>query len=677
MAERGLVSVVIVNFRTERYLRDCLASVHAQTYPRIETILVNNGSRDFVTLDLAAFRIARVIQNETNLGFARANNQGILASRGEFVLLLNADAYIHPSFVQKAVEVFSEDSEAFGLVPQVRRWLKPGYLESTGHVLRRDFTAAHRDHEKRMENASAEAGLVFGGTAACIIYRREALEKLRIGDDFFDADFFAYLEDVDLDVRANLIGLKYRYEPRLVAYHVSAGSGARLDIPLLATAEKNRYLMMVKCLNFMDLLPNLGELLLYEGYHILKALGHPYLFAGLYHFLRCLPSAIRKRRVIQKKRVLSSSELRKLLVPRFRRPQIGEDRIVQPAKDASANQIRASVIVVNYNGYEDTKKCLTGLREQTLTGFEVILVDNGSKLFEAEKLAREFPEAKVIPAPRNLGFAGGVNVGARFAKGKYVVLLNNDAVPVPTFLEELVKGMEQSQASAGCGVLVEDEVSPTNDSLNILGYNVKEIFGDKAVTFYPSGGASILRVDVLEKIAEDIFEELYFLYHEDVNLGWRVRLAGGEVHKFPKARAFHKGSATVKNLPRWFIRYHQLRNRLLNIFTLYESKTIWKLLPLLFADFLYWHIRGLVSFETLLATLRTDWFLIAGVPYIVRKRREINWLRWKRPLEITAGGKVTDDGITRWFSHKLIQREGFVNDLCKFYLGIVGIPTAD
>ncbi len=675
---RGLVSAIVVNYRTERYLKDCLTSILNQSFKPIELILINNGSRDFRKLDLREYKIDKLINNERNLGFAKANNQGILSSSGEFIFLLNADAMVPRNFVERAVEIFRLEEDIFAIVPQVRKWLEPGIVESTGHLLRKDFNCFHRDNGKRISMTERNPGLIFGGTAACIIYRRSMLEELRIEDEYFDETFFSYFEDVDLDIRANLLKLKYRYEPTLYAYHVAGGSLARKELWLRTLAEKNRYLSLTKCLSFSDILPNLGQLILYEMYHLLQVLKQPYLFLGLYYFVKYIPEAIRKRGLIQRKRRLSSFELQKKLVPRFtRRTKMDEIEIHEAEKILSSEQPLASVIVINYNGYKETFECLESLRSANSKDVEIILVDNGSKLGEAEKLADSFPEVKVILAPENLGFAGGVNLATRFAKGKYFVLLNNDTVVMEDFLNKLIAGLEEEDADSACGVLVEENVPETNDTLNLLGYNIKAALGERNVSFYPCGGAMVIRADSLKMIGGKIFDDRYFLYHEDVNLGFRIRLAGGKVAKVACAKVNHLGSITVKKMPLTLTRYHQLKNRLTNILIFYEGKTLLKLIPLILLDFLYWHFRALISLRTLIAVFKTDSFILTSIPTIIRMRYRYGKLRSSVPLAKTERARVSDQEITKFFSHKLLSGESFLNDICKFYLMVVGIPTAD
>jgi GT2 family glycosyltransferase len=666
--EPGLVSVIVVNYRTEKYLAECLRSVRQQDYARIELVLVNNGSPEFALSVCDEFHPEVFLENPRNLGFARANNQGILHSRGEFVLLLNADAWLEDGFVSRAVEEFARDASIGTVVPRIHLWRDPHTVESTGHLMRTDFTAAHRDHFAPAALAEPSSGFVFGGTAACIVYRRQMLEAVRFRDEFFDEGFFAYYEDVDLDLRAQLVGFKAWYQPQLVAHHIGAGSGGRKSRRLRLVAEKNRYLSLAKCLTAADWLPSLPQLALYEVYHFLKNLAAPYLFLAIFGYLYYLPRALRKRLELQRRRVLPPRELRKLLAPRFGR----KSRLVKTA--ASEYATTASVVVINYNGLADTRKCLDGLAEQDFPDFETIVVDNGSANDEAVAIGYEYPTVRVVQTGVNTGFAGGANAGFIAARAKYVVLLNNDAVPEPGFLRELVGAMEKTGADAGCGVLLEGDAPTTNDTLNLLGRSIPAVFREQALTFYPSGGAAIIRAESVRKLGGELFIPGYFIYHEDVSLGFRLRMAGGEVIKIPQARARHEGGATTHKLPYSRVRYYQTRNRLLNRCLYYEARTLLKLLPLCIGECIVHHVSALADPRELAAVLSVDGFMLANFFGVLGERRRLGALRHSRPLAKNVNGPTRDREFTHLLSGRLTASEGGVlNTLSLGWLRLVGL----
>ena len=673
MYDEGLVSVVVVNYKTDRYLDECLRSVRRQDYRKLELILVNNASPDFASEVLDEYKPDVFINNPKNAGFARANNQAILKAQGEYVLLLNADAKIPPGFVSAAIAEFARDAAIGTVVPRIVRWDNPDIIESTGHLLRTDFTAAHRDRGLHIVEATYKAGYVLGGTAACVIYRREMLETVRYKKEYFDESFFAYFEDVDLDVRAQLAGYEAWHQPELVAEHVGGGSGERKSMRLQLIAEKNRYLALAKWLTLRDWLPNLPAMVAYEAYHFLRTLLRPYLFLALFGYLYFLPSILRKRMHLQRRRTLSPQEFRPMLTPRF------GAATVQYQRSANSDEypVTVSVIVINYNGLEHTRGCLNALSHQSFADFETIVVDNGSDGNEGEILRREYPQARVLLADKNTGFAGGVNLGFAAARGKYAVLLNNDAEPEPEFLAELTGAMERTGADAGCGTLIEEGRKPINDSLSVLGRNIPGVFGDESLTFYPSGGAAILRAASIEALGGRPFDPRYFIYHEDVSLGFRIRLAGGDIIKIPNARAKHLGGATTRSLPRAMVRYYQTRNRILNRMIYLENATLARIWPLCFFERIARWLRTLGSWDELRATLRVERFFLSNQLYIARERRRLGRLRYTQPLAKQPGKALRDARFLPLLSGRINGRNGIADRLAVAWLKLTGLPVRE
>ncbi len=664
---------MILNYKTERYLDECLRSVRQQDYARLELILVNNASPGFSREIIQRYNPDVFIDNPRNAGFARANNQAISRARGEYVLLLNADAKIPQGFINAGVAEFSRDKAIGSVVPRIVRWDNPQLIESTGHLLRTDFTAAHRDRDLHIVEASRKAGYVFGGTAACIIYRRKMLEDVRFGDEYFDESFFAYFEDVDLDVRAQLLGWKAWHQPALVAEHICGGSGERRSTRLQLIAEKNRYLALAKWLTVADWWPRLPAMAAYEAYHFLRTLARPHLFLALFSYLYYLPNTLRKRMHLQRRRKLRPAVFRSMLTSRF-----ADTHTERPAQaKPKEHPVTASVIVVNYNGLAHTRRCLDALSRQTFDDFENVIVDNGSDNREGEILQQEYSQARVLLAGRNTGFAGGVNLGYAAARGKYAVLLNNDAEPEPEFLAELVGAMEDSGADAGCGVLIEEGREPTNDTLSVLGRTIPGVFGDEALTFYPSGAAAILRTASIQALGGKPFDPRYFIYHEDVSLGFRIRLAGGQVIKIPQARAKHRGGATTRSLRRADVRYFQTRNRILNRLIYFESTTLLRIWPLCLAESIARHLLALASWDELKATLRTDGFLLGCFSYIARERGRQGRLRYTQPLAKRAGTPVRDRAYLHLLSGRVGARDSIADRLALAWLRLARLPVRE
>jgi GT2 family glycosyltransferase len=225
-----------------------------------------------------------------------------------------------------------------------------------------------------------------------------------------------------------------------------------------------------------------------------------------------------------------------------------------------------SVIIPNWNGARHLPTCLDSLRRQTYPHVEVIVVDNNSSDDSLALMEREYPEVRVIRLNENRGYAGGVNTGIRAAQGEIIVVLNNDTEADPRWLAELSAGLERhpKAGAATSKMLLFDE----REIINSVGdfYTVEGIPGNRGVwqrdegqfdeeekVFSPCGGASAFRRSMLEDLASkgqdqadppEVFDEDFFAYCEDVDLGWRAQLAGYQCLYVPTAIIYHRLSAT-------------------------------------------------------------------------------------------------------------------------------------
>ncbi|MCH7472774.1 glycosyltransferase [bacterium] len=481
-----LVSYVLVNWRTEELLPRALQSILDQTYQMREVILVNNGSTGFDDEALGGFAPLTIISNERNRGFAAANNQGIAASSGDVIVLLNCDAYLDKEFTERTIGVLTSNPRIGSVVPKLLADDESGRIDSTGHVMHTDRTPASRGKGEQDQGQYDAGGYVFGGTAAAIAYRREMLERVAEGGEVFDESFFAYYEDVDLDWRANLAGFRAYYEPRCIAYHRGHASGGRKNLAIRLRAEKNRYLMLAKNDTLRAQLGALVPIMLYEAWHGLAVLLQPWLWPAIPLLLWHLPGAWAKRwrarsqRVIPAGRIAESFVARGLRPPPKSEPAAGLDKplLEKPGEGGSgagtAQEERAvfplvSIVVVNYNGLHLTRACLRALAAQTYEPLEVIVVDNGSAVDEAGLLAVEFPSVRTLRLPRNHGFAGGVNWGASLAQGEWLMLINNDCVPDADCVRNLLYAARRSGAPAVSGRLVDiADRAPPEDVAQVL-----------------------------------------------------------------------------------------------------------------------------------------------------------------------------------------------------------------
>lgn len=231
--KRSPVAVVVVNWNGRQYLERCLSAVLAQSYPNVEPVLVDNGSTDgsadFVR---ERFPAVRVIQSPTNVGFAAANNLGIWATDTPYVATLNNDTEVDPDWLAELVKVMESDPRIGMCASKMLFFDDRTLIDSAGVSMDAagiawDRCGGERDHGE--ETAPIE---VFGACAGAALYRRAmlldvALPSSQVGDklpQFFDEDYFIYLEDVDLAWRARLAGWRCLYVPQARVYHVHSAT---------------------------------------------------------------------------------------------------------------------------------------------------------------------------------------------------------------------------------------------------------------------------------------------------------------------------------------------------------------------------------------------------------------------------------------------------------------------
>jgi GT2 family glycosyltransferase len=236
------VSVVIPNWNGRDWLPRCLQAMREQELPPAEVIVVDNGSSDGSVEYLCAEHAdARLIELQTNTGFAHAANQGLHAARGELVALVNTDVLLAPDWVARMAAVLAADPGAASVACKML-WLQdPTRVYDAGDVLRRDGACEQRGRFGPDIGSWDEPGEVFGACAGAALYRRSAV--LDAGG--FDERYFAYLEDVDLALRLRLAGWRCRYEPA-VALHAGEGSSRKLPGGHLYLVERNTLVLVTK-----------------------------------------------------------------------------------------------------------------------------------------------------------------------------------------------------------------------------------------------------------------------------------------------------------------------------------------------------------------------------------------------------------------------------------------------
>jgi len=215
-----------------------------------------------------------------------------------------------------------------------------------------------------------------------------------------------------------------------------------------------------------------------------------------------------------------------------------------------------SVVVLNHNGLDHLEACLSSLCAQTHHPLEVLLVDNASKDGSVSWVRSHYPQVQVLASDVNLGFSGGNNFGFRSARGSYIAILNNDTVAARDWVEKLVQAAEQhpEYGMFGSKILLYDMPERLDKAGHLMywdGQNKGNGSGElddakysrPGEILFPDGCAALFRRSLLEDVGG--FDEKFFAYGDDADLGVRARLRGWKAYYVPDARVWHRHSATA------------------------------------------------------------------------------------------------------------------------------------
>ncbi len=314
------VCVTIVAHNSRQYLEPCLRSVFQQTHRPLEVVVVDNASTDGTREILASYEgRVRMIINDRNLGFAAAQNQAIASSVSEWVLVLNPDAALRPDFIRQLVEGGQIDGQVgtvCGRLLSSGRDLKPldkPLIDSAGLYFTPSMRHFDRGWHEPDDGRFREMEYVFGASAAAALYRREMIEDVSQGANFFDPDFFAYREDADVAWRSQLLGWRCLYVPDAVGYHVrSVGPGNRRVVPAVINMHsvKNRFLMRIKnttggLYRHFWLPATVRDLIVVGGCLLWERRSLP----AFWRIVKCLPRALDQRRWIMVRRRVTDESL--------------------------------------------------------------------------------------------------------------------------------------------------------------------------------------------------------------------------------------------------------------------------------------------------------------------------------------------------------------------------------
>lgn len=240
------------------------------------------------------------------------------------------------------------------------------------------------------------------------------------------------------------------------------------------------------------------------------------------------------------------------------------------------------MVIVNWNSAADLSECLTSLQRQTVAPLEIIVVDNGSSDGSAALVRQRFPGVQLLANEQNLGFAPAVNQGIDHAQGEWVATLNNDTVADSRWIERLQAAADAAPDEA-LGMLQSCIVfKDRRDQLNSTGLLLFKdaTAADRGVRtpsakadnwsqdiFCPTAGAAAYKRSMLlqVRLPNGVFDASFFMYYEDVDLGWRCRLAGYGARYVPDAVVYHAFQGSSKRHGNRFVLRQCTKNRLISL----------------------------------------------------------------------------------------------------------------
>jgi GT2 family glycosyltransferase len=290
-----------------------------------------------------------------------------------------------------------------------------------------------------------------------------------------------------------------------------------------------------------------------------------------------------------------------------------------------------SIIIVNWNGINFIGKCLDGLKAQTRRDFSIIMVDNASQDGSLEFVQENYPEVKILAQSENTGFSAANNIALKSVRTEYVALLNNDAVPHPDWLKNLVDALEKDPETGFCAskMLFYDNpefidragdiyTTAATALLRGRGESSKK-FSSQEYVFGACAGAALYRTKMLDEIG--LFDEDFFLVYEDVDLSFRAQLRGYRCLYVPEAIVYHHAGSSIGDDSPVSV-YYSHRNLewvyIQNMPGRLIAKSILPHLIYVLAAFVFFVLKGRG-----LDFIKAKWHALKGLRRALTKRRHI------------------------------------------------------
>jgi len=289
-----------------------------------------------------------------------------------------------------------------------------------------------------------------------------------------------------------------------------------------------------------------------------------------------------------------------------------------------------SIIILNYNAGKLLLNCIESLSKLTYENVELIVVDNVSTDNSQNDCKRKFPQIKLIQNQENFGYCGGNNIGIKEAEGEFIVILNPDTIVE----SDLINGLLEAYTNHGDGLYqpkifsLDDKkiLQSTGNMIHIFGFGFARDKGNlenhkiEKITpvCYAAGTCLFSSKEIFLKLK--LFDEFLFLYHDDLDLGWRAAQKGIISYIVPQTKIFHAESYSLKWSKKKF--FWLERNRRYCLLTHYSKKTLQKIrIYLWITELLIW--IGYFSKGFLIAKIQAELELRKNKEFIIKKQIEI------------------------------------------------------
>ncbi|MCP4649209.1 MAG: glycosyltransferase family 2 protein [PVC group bacterium] len=290
------ISVVIVTWNAQKFIRECLDSVFNQSVQDMEVIVVDNGSTDDTLNILNEFQSKiLLIKNSENKGFCFANNQALRRVIGRYVLTLNSDIVLDNDYITCLKNHLVERKDV-GMAQGKFLRMDRRTIDGLGLKLswaKRLFNIAEGQIDRGQYDKQRE---IFGPCAAAALYKRELVQAVQHEGDFFDNSFFFLVEDFDVAWRAQKLGWKALYEPQAVCYHYRSSSD-HVSLFKQYLSFRNRYFLLIKNADLKTFLIGIPYVFIYDFPRLLFLLfRNPYTVQALREIKELMPDLLKKRR---------------------------------------------------------------------------------------------------------------------------------------------------------------------------------------------------------------------------------------------------------------------------------------------------------------------------------------------------------------------------------------------